>query len=132
MEAGEEEQDQPAMMYINRREFGNTTNEKPFNAQQTENTMIQYSNVWVEIIAYIWRTHELPVAKPHDNEEREARRPPYHISGRQNKWLQKIKEIVSRDEEDGWMTQRPRPAATTGSWTSNNKTRWKGSSCYHW
>jgi hypothetical protein len=25
----------PAMIYINRREFGNTTNEKPFNAQQT-------------------------------------------------------------------------------------------------
>ncbi|OAK93355.1 hypothetical protein IQ06DRAFT_198447, partial [Phaeosphaeriaceae sp. SRC1lsM3a] len=62
----------PAMMYINRREFGNATNEKPFNAQQTENTMIKYSNAWVEIIAYIWRTHELPVARPHDNEEIEG------------------------------------------------------------
>ena len=94
----------PAMMYINRREFGNSTNEKPFNAQQTENTMIKYSNAWVEIIAYIWRTHELPVAKPHDNEEIEGRRPPYRISGRQDKWLQKIKEIVScDDEEDGWL-----------------------------
>jgi hypothetical protein len=93
----------PAMMYINRREFGNSTNEKPFNAQQTENTMIKYSNAWVEIIAYIWRTHELPVAKPHNNEEVEGRRPPYRISGRQDKCLQKIKEIVSRgDEEDSW------------------------------
>jgi hypothetical protein len=42
-------------------------------------------------------------AKPHDNEEIEGRRPPYRISGRQDKWWQKIKEIVSRgDEEDSW------------------------------
>jgi hypothetical protein len=75
----------PAMMYINRREFGNTTNEKPLNAQQTENTMIKYSNAWVEIIAYIWRTYELPVAKPDYNEEMEGRRLPYRISGRQDK-----------------------------------------------
>ncbi|KAE8822375.1 hypothetical protein HRS9122_10522 [Pyrenophora teres f. teres] len=66
--------------------------------------MIKYSNAWVEIIAYIWRTHELPVAKPHDHEEIEGRRPPYHIRGRQDKWLQKIKEIVSHDdEEDNWL-----------------------------
>jgi hypothetical protein len=77
----------PAIIYINQREFSNTTNEKPFNAQQTENTMIKYSNAWVEIIAYIWRTHELPVAKPYDNEEIEGRRPLYQISGRQDKWL---------------------------------------------
>jgi hypothetical protein len=61
----------PAIMYINRREFGNLSNEKPFNAQQTENTMVKYSNVWVEIIAYIWRTHEMPVVKPNDDEEME-------------------------------------------------------------
>jgi superfamily II DNA helicase RecQ len=107
----------PAMMYINRREFGNTTNEKPFNAQQTENTMIKYSNAWVEIIAYIWRTHELPVARPDDNEEIEGRRPPYRISGRQDKWLQKIKGIVScDDEEDSWFDD-------TESETSSNDGR---------
>jgi hypothetical protein len=43
----------PAIIYINRQEFGNMTNEKPLNAQQTENTIIKYSNAWVEIIAYI-------------------------------------------------------------------------------
>jgi hypothetical protein len=53
-----------AMMYINRREFGNTTNEKPSNSSQTGKT-IKYSNVEVEIIAYIWRTQELPVVRPH-------------------------------------------------------------------
>jgi hypothetical protein len=93
----------PAMMYINRREFSNSTNKKLFNAQQTENTIIKYSNAWVEIIAYIWQTHELPVAKPYNNEEVEGRRPPYRISSRQDKCLQKIKEIVLRgDEEDSW------------------------------
>jgi hypothetical protein len=61
----------PAMMYINRREFGNSSNKKLFNAQQTENTIVKYSNVWVEIIAYIWRTHEMPVVKPNDDEEME-------------------------------------------------------------
>jgi hypothetical protein len=45
----------PAMMYINRRELGNTTNEKPLNTRQTGKTMVKYSNVWLEIIAYIWR-----------------------------------------------------------------------------
>jgi hypothetical protein len=43
----------PAIIYINRREFSNTTNKKPFNAQQTKNTIIKYSNAWVEIITYI-------------------------------------------------------------------------------
>jgi hypothetical protein len=69
--------------------------------------MIKYSNAWVEIIAYIWRTYELPVPKLYDNEEIEGRRLLYYISSRQDKWLQKIKEIVLRDdddddEEDGW------------------------------
>jgi hypothetical protein len=32
-----------AINYINRRETGNITNEKPFNARQTEKTMIKYS-----------------------------------------------------------------------------------------
>ncbi|KAH7074972.1 hypothetical protein BKA63DRAFT_414993, partial [Paraphoma chrysanthemicola] len=37
----------PAMMYINRREFGNHTNEKPLNAQQIGKTMVKYSDVWL-------------------------------------------------------------------------------------
>jgi hypothetical protein len=97
----------PAMMYINRREFGNSTNEKPFNAQQTKNTMIKYSNVWIEIIAYIWRTHEMPVVTPHndDEDEREGRRPPYHISGKQYSCMERIRMIVGRDEEENWFDE---------------------------
>jgi hypothetical protein len=95
----------PAMMCINQRAFGSKTNEKPFNAQQTENSMIKYSNVWLEIIAYIWRTHELPVVRPSSSnnddggdEETEGRRPPYHISGKQYMWMEKIKAVVGREE----------------------------------
>jgi hypothetical protein len=51
----------PAMIYINRREFGNTKDQKPFNARQMGKTMIKYSGVWLSIIAFIWRTHEMPV-----------------------------------------------------------------------
>jgi hypothetical protein len=47
--------------------------------------MIKYSNAWVEIIAYIWRTYEMPIAKPYDNEEIEGKRLLYYISGRQDK-----------------------------------------------
>ncbi|EUC26743.1 hypothetical protein COCCADRAFT_78417, partial [Bipolaris zeicola 26-R-13] len=49
----------PAMMHINRREYGTTSNEKPFNASQTEPTMKKYRSVWLQVIAYIWRTYEL-------------------------------------------------------------------------
>lgn len=87
----------PAMMYINRRELGNTTNEKPFNAQQVGKTMVKYSNVWLEIIAYIWRTHELPVVTPGNSEEEvEGKRPPYRVSAKQDMCMTKIKTSRAR------------------------------------
>jgi hypothetical protein len=42
-----------AMNYINRREMGNNTNEKPFNARQTGKTIVKYSNWWLEVVRYI-------------------------------------------------------------------------------
>ncbi len=97
----------PAMMYINRREFGANTNEKPFNAQQTGKTMIKYSDVWVAIVAYIWRTHELPVVKPRSGDEIEGRRPPYHINSKQYACMERIKTIVGRDKagEEDWFDE---------------------------
>ncbi len=93
----------PAMMYINRREFGNLTNEKPFNASQTENTMKRYSSVWQGIIAYIWRTHQLPVVRPRsDDQQVEGKRPPYHITGRQDACIERIRAIVGHDTEEDW------------------------------
>ncbi|KAL5371306.1 hypothetical protein DPSP01_014356 [Paraphaeosphaeria sporulosa] len=96
----------PAVMYINRRELGNTTNEKPLNAEQLGKTMIKYSNVWLEIIAYVWRTHELPVVTPGNSEEEVAgKRPPYHISAKQHMFVEKIKWIVGKDKEEDWFDE---------------------------
>ena len=57
-----------AMNYINRREMGNDTNEKPFNARQKAKTMIKYSRVWTEVVSYIWRTHSLDEISSTDEE----------------------------------------------------------------
>jgi hypothetical protein len=96
----------PAMMYINRRELGNTTNEKPLNTRQTGKTMVKYSNVWLELIAYIWRTHELPVVKPSDDgEEVEGKQPPYCLSGRQYVCIERMKMVVGRDKEQDWLDE---------------------------
>jgi hypothetical protein len=96
----------PAMMYINRRELGNTTNEKPLNTRQTGKTMVKYSNVWLELIAYIWRTHELPVVKPSDDgEEVEGKQPPYRLSGRQYVCMERMKMVVGRDKEQDWLDE---------------------------
>ncbi|CAN9302546.1 unnamed protein product [Alternaria alternata] len=93
-------------MYINRRELGNTTSEKPLNAQQTGKTMVKYSNVWLEIIAYIWRTHELPVVTPSNSEEEvEGKRPLYCISAKQHMCIEKIKRIVGQDKEEDWFDE---------------------------
>lgn len=96
----------PAMMYINRREFGgDARSEKPFNASQTRNTMIKYSNIWLEIIAYIWRTHELPVVSPRSDEEVEGHRPPYHMSGKQNACMDRIKRVVGNRRAEDWFEE---------------------------
>ncbi|KAF2176498.1 hypothetical protein K469DRAFT_813099 [Zopfia rhizophila CBS 207.26] len=55
-----------AMNYINRREMGSETNEKPFNARQTGKTMERYSSRWLEVIRYILRTHRLDVVSQKD------------------------------------------------------------------
>jgi hypothetical protein len=98
----------PAMVYINRREVGSGSNEKPFNAQQTGKTMVRYSEVWLSIIAFIWRTREMSVVSHrHDGRDVQGRRPPYHITGKQDMWLQKIQGIVGQDtdqdEEEDWL-----------------------------
>jgi hypothetical protein len=98
----------PAMIYINRRECGNTKDSRPFNARQMGKTMDKYSDVWLSIIVFIWRTHEMPVvSQRRDDREVRGRRPAYHITGKQDMWLQKIKGIVGRDthheEEEDWL-----------------------------
>ncbi|KAK4096687.1 hypothetical protein N658DRAFT_388597, partial [Parathielavia hyrcaniae] len=54
-----------AVHYIERREAGGSSNEKPFNAGQKGATMAKYSTVWASVMAYIWRTwHFEPVEEP--------------------------------------------------------------------
>ncbi|EUC26608.1 hypothetical protein COCCADRAFT_73841, partial [Bipolaris zeicola 26-R-13] len=88
----------PAMMHINRREYGTTTNEKPFNASQTELTMKKYRLVWLQVIAYIWRTYELPVVQPDLRDEVQGRRPPYRLTSEQKACLEEMKEIIGEEE----------------------------------
>jgi hypothetical protein len=89
-----------AVFFVNRREVGGMSNDMPLNTRQTEKTMIRYSNQWLSIIAYILRTHDLPVVKPRSDNEMEGRRPPYHINGKQYACMERIKAIVGRDEEE--------------------------------
>ncbi|KAL6158268.1 hypothetical protein ACJBU6_04065 [Exserohilum turcicum] len=89
----------PAMMHINRREHGASGNEKPFNASQTEPTMKKYRMVWLQIIAYIWRTYELAVAPSNSSNEAQGRRPAYCLTREQEACLEKMKEITGYDRE---------------------------------
>jgi len=90
-----------ALNYINRREFGNNTNEKPFNTSQMGKTMDKYSNWWVEIIEYIWRSRLLPeVVHREGAPDAEGKRPPYQLTDRQDKLLRKIEAIVGRDQDE--------------------------------
>ena len=102
----------PAMNYINRREMGSDTNEKPFNARQTSKTMLKYSGCWLSMVRYIWRTHELEEVAAHaterdkDGDEDEdgggirGKRPRYQLTAGQTKWLWKIKQVVGEDDDE--------------------------------
>lgn len=95
-----------AMNYINRREVGNNTNEKPFNARQTGKTMVKYSGWWLEMIRYIWRSHGLlEVQYKEGQADVEGRRPPYRLTVRQEVLLQKMQAIVGQDQEDDWFDE---------------------------
>ncbi|KAJ6194071.1 hypothetical protein J3E72DRAFT_199128, partial [Bipolaris maydis] len=90
----------PAMMHINRREYGTTSNEKPFNASQTEPTMKKYRSVWLQVIAYIWRTYELPVVQPGSSDEVQGRRPPYRLTSEQKECLEELRDLTGYDAEE--------------------------------
>ena len=59
-----------AVNYIERREVGGETNEKPFNAAQKGTTIAKYSESWKSLIAYIWRMWRLePVDERGEGED---------------------------------------------------------------
>ncbi|KAH6628947.1 hypothetical protein F5144DRAFT_594835 [Chaetomium tenue] len=60
-----------AVNYIERREVGGETNEKPFNAAQKGTTMAKYSESWKSLMAYIWRTWRLEPVDEGDEDQGE-------------------------------------------------------------
>ena len=60
-----------AVNYIERREVGGETNEKPFNAAQKGTTMARYSESWKSLMAYIWRTWRLEPVNEGDEDQGE-------------------------------------------------------------
>ena len=73
-----------ALEYINRRETGESKNEKPFYAKQKVATIKKYSQVWVKILRYIWRTAD------------REKKPSYVLTSKQEKCLRKTQRIGKR------------------------------------
>ena len=107
----------PAMHYINRRDIGGPSNEKPFNARQTGKTMEKYSQRWVEIIRYIWRTHkldEVPPTRPGQEETSvQGHKPAYRLTGRQQMALHAVQTMVGPDEQDEDIPEQAQDAVLT-------------------
>ncbi|KAK3900669.1 hypothetical protein C8A05DRAFT_45527 [Staphylotrichum tortipilum] len=61
-----------AVNFIERREAGGTTNEKPFNAAQKGQTMVKYVEAWKSVMAYIWRTWGLEAVEVVNEPEEEG------------------------------------------------------------
>lgn len=75
-----------AINYINRREIGNYTNKKLFNARQTGKMMAKYSKQWLKAVWYVWRTHAMPQTSPaedgEDNKDVKGKRPAYELTAK--------------------------------------------------
>ncbi|EXJ86299.1 hypothetical protein A1O1_06669 [Capronia coronata CBS 617.96] len=72
-----------ALQYVNRRETGQKNSEKPFYGRQMGKTIRKYSQHWVRILCYVWRTHD-DVEPP----------PPYKLTDRQRRCFQALQESV--------------------------------------
>ena len=74
-----------ALESANRRETGAESNERPFYAGHQVKTIRKYSDSWVSIQRYIWRT-------AHQKEK-----PKYHITQRQLECLERLQEVAAPD-----------------------------------
>ena len=74
-----------ALESINRRETGADTNERPFYAEQQVKTIRKYSDSWVHMLRYIWRTAS------------ETERPKYRMTDRQARHLEKLRDATRCD-----------------------------------
>jgi len=76
-----------ALEHVNRREVGEQTNERPFYARQKVQTIRKYSDHWVKVLRYVWRTHS------------RARKPPYTLTPRQSRCMRLVKTLCNREDE---------------------------------
>jgi len=83
-----------ALMYVNRRETGEADNERPFYVKQKVNTIRKYTDVWLKILRYIWRTSDWV----------EKKRLGYELTSSQDRYLRIIKKtarsIESKEQGD--------------------------------
>ncbi|KAK4897073.1 hypothetical protein LTR49_028043 [Elasticomyces elasticus] len=77
-----------ALEFVNRRETGAPNNEKPFYAEQQVKTVKKYSEHWVKILRYIWRTTKW------------KRRPKYRLTDAQKKRLERVKIAAANSRVD--------------------------------
>lgn len=77
-----------ALEHVNRREVGEQTNKRPFYARQKDKTIRKYSDHWVKVLRYVWRTHL------------RASKPLYTLTPRQSQCMQSIKASCNRDDEE--------------------------------
>ena len=74
-----------ALESVNRRETGAETKERPFYAEQQVKTIRKYSDSWVQILRYVWRTAS------------EMERPKYRMTERQTRHLEKLRDATRID-----------------------------------
>lgn len=103
-----------AMNYVERREAGGQTDEKPFNAGQKAQTMERYSASWKAVMAYVWRTHHLDVVDADADAEGDGhegtapaegirdKRPAYELTQRQADAFKRLQQAahVRTDEPE--------------------------------
>ncbi|KAK5685704.1 hypothetical protein LTR17_027001 [Elasticomyces elasticus] len=78
-----------ALEFVNRRETGTANNEKPFYAEQQVKTVKKYTEHWVKILRYIWRTTKW------------KRRPKYRLTDAQKRSLQRVRVVAANSRIDG-------------------------------
>ncbi|KAK1046048.1 hypothetical protein LTR74_018028 [Friedmanniomyces endolithicus] len=72
-----------ALEFVNRRETGGVNNEKPFYTEQQVKTVKKYTEHWVKILRYIWRTAEWKT------------RPKYRLTNVQKKRLERLRVMAA-------------------------------------
>lgn len=89
-----------ALIMVERRELGSSSNEKPFYAGQQGKTLEKYVGRIQAVLSYVWRTFQMEHVRPADRVSEGSgvrdKRPPYELTGRQQRALAAVKKTASR------------------------------------